>query len=201
MSMALDNKNMISHELLELYCLGLASDEEVQRVEAAAMHDKLLKKEIEVLKEALGNYAEAHSRKASEKTKKNIFDAIDAFEKNLPPDLSSNSNVEDWIKFLELNNITAPDDFEYLHMDEFLNRDGKITYAAWGRSGASLSESHDDEDEHLLVLKGSCTLEQNGILKHYTKGDLIFIPKQTVHTACVTGENVLLVIGQRRVVR
>ena len=115
---------------------------------------------------------------------------------SLPPLLSRKQDVGFWLNYLLKNNKQDPSDFEALYSEELPSDDKQITYAVWAKKGASVEESHDSEDEYLFMLRGSCTVIRDGIHQLYNAGELVYIPKNVVHTAISFSDDMLL-IGQR----
>ncbi len=185
----------ISSGIIELYCLGLTSEEETAKVVQMATQHKAVRDEIEQVNEALCSYAASLERKPAVKLRGQVLKNFD-IDTNLPARLYENSSVEYWNKYLADHQIAAPADFDPLHLADLPSNDKQITYAVWAKTGANVEETHDDEDEWLFILRGTCTMTINGKVSHHKAGDLISIPHNHLHKAEATSDDMIL-IGQR----
>ncbi len=76
----MDVNKYISSGILESYVLGLASPEEARQVEAYAAQHSEIRKEIDAIREALGNYIDAHKKTPPPHLKNKILSEIDQLE-------------------------------------------------------------------------------------------------------------------------
>jgi quercetin dioxygenase-like cupin family protein len=192
-----DIKDFIASGIIEMYCMGLASDEEKIQVESLAQTNSEIRDEIAAVTEALHLYSVASSKSPAYNLRQQIISGLKSVSVPPLPPLLKNSTVDDWIKYLEQNNISAPDDFNMVHLVDLPGNDKQTTYVVWAKKGAVVEESHDDEDEYLLMVKGHCSVTINGKIGFYNTGDLVYIPKMNVHRAEALSDEVMLLIGQR----
>ena len=190
----MDIKQFINSGILEIYCMGIASDEERIAVESYASRHMEVQEEIDAINAALLGYAEGSGKTATPGLKKKTLEAI--ARQNFPSLLSGQRNIDWWIQFIDALNINLPSDYE-IHLVDLPGDERKTNYIAWAKKGAFIEESHSDEDEYLLMIKGSCTITVDGLTNKYFPGDLIYIPKGKVHTAVAISEEPMIVIGQR----
>lgn len=193
-------KDIIESGLLELYAIGGTSAEENAMIDALLPIDEALRKEYEFIQQSLEIYSSANKKQPSPNVLRNIFDSIaqtDADKFNLPPLLSRQTNADAWWSYLIDHKILKPDTGEKLIMIEFIKTNTLVTYVAWAEKGAYVEESHDDQLERLFMLQGSCKIECNGEVRFYKEGDFIEIPAGTLHRAEATGDDVMILLGQR----
>ena len=187
-------EQLINSGILEIYCMGAASEEEKAMVESLAASHEQVRDEIDSINEALVAYATASEKSTKRGLKEKILDAI--FSQQLPPLLTERQSIEWWINYLDALKINVPSDYRIFLFD-LPSDEKKISYAAWAKKGERVEESHSDEDEYLFMIKGSCTVTLDGETTKYHPGDLIYIPKGKTHLAIVISDEPMLVIGQR----
>jgi quercetin dioxygenase-like cupin family protein len=190
----MDIKQFINSGILEIYCMGIASDEERIAVESYASRHVEVQEEINAINAALLGYAEGSGKTIAPGLRKKTLEAIT--KQNFPLLLSGQRNIQWWLEFIDALNINLPAEYE-IHLVDLPGDEIRTNYIAWAKKGASIEESHGDEDEYLLMVKGSCTITVDGHTTKYLPGDLIYIPKGKVHTAVVISEEPMIVIGQR----
>jgi quercetin dioxygenase-like cupin family protein len=193
---------LISSGIIEMYCLGIATEEETKQVEKFASENNAVRDEILVVREALELYASANHASPPATLKNKIMAAIMNSEKrdqpfDFPPRLSRYSTVEEWMNYISSNHIAPPKEYEGLYLLDLPGDKKQATYIVWAKKGAVVEESHSEEDECLLMLEGNCSIIIDGKTGYYHEGDLVFIPKNSVHRAEVLSDNPMLVIGQR----
>ena len=190
----MDIKQFINSGILEIYCMGIASDEERIAVESYAARHLEVQEEIDAINAALLGYAEGSGKTAAPALKKKTLEAI--ARQNFPALLSAQRNIEWWLQYIESLHVDLPVGYE-IHLVDLPGDERKTNYIAWAKKGAFIEESHSDEDEYLLMIKGSCTITVDGRTTKYFPGDLIYIPKGKIHTAVAISDEPMIVIGQR----
>jgi len=189
---------LISSGLIEVYCLGMASDEEKSLVENQAAINKSVRREIELVREALVQLGRSSSATPPASLKIKILDLIEEVPiYSFPPRVSLSSRADEWLEYLEQNKITTPDSYDVLHLMDLPGNEKQVTYIVWAKKGTVVEESHSEEEEYLLMLKGHCSIIINGKIGYYKEGDIAFIPKGAVHRAEVLSDEPMLIIGQR----
>ena len=193
----MNSDELISSGLIEMYCLGLASADEVRLVEKLAATDLRVNDEIVAVRDALRTYMTASEKSPSVRLKDKILTAIkQSAGENIPPRLTLDSKTDEWINYLKVNNISPPENFDPVHFHDLPGNATQVTYVVWARKGVSLEESHDSEDEILLMMQGTCAITIEGKIKNYSAGDVISISKNLLHKAEATSDDMIL-IGQR----
>jgi quercetin dioxygenase-like cupin family protein len=195
-------KEFVASGIIEMYCLGIATDEEKNQVEKLAQESTEVRDEITAVSDALTSYAIASSESPAAFLKNKIMETIANSEKNkekiqFPPRISLSSTAEEWLQYLSDNKISSPAQYDSIHLMDLPGNEKQVTYIAWAKKGAVVEESHDDEDEYLLMLKGYCSIVIDGKTGYYKAGDIVFIPKKSVHRAEILSDEPMLVIGQR----
>ena len=188
--MSLLIRDFLESGIIEMYCMGIVSDEEKMLVETFARNHKEVQDEIDAVHKTLQNYALAEEKSPAHSLKEKIMAAI------LPPLLKENHELKIWMNYLKENAISTTQKFDQLLVMDLPSSEKQITYLAWAKKGIELEESHESEDEYLLMLAGSCSFTFNGITQFYYKGDTVFIPKNTIHKAVAMSSDMLL-LGQR----
>ncbi|MBX7108019.1 MAG: cupin domain-containing protein [Chitinophagales bacterium] len=196
--------DLIESGIVELYCLGIASEEENLLVEQLAVDSPELKAEISAINEVLALYAvEGSKLKPSQKMKEKIIASLQTSDtplpSSLPPVLTIQSTVDSWLAYLDSHNIEMPrTDFDLI-MKELPGTADYFTYVVFANPGAVVSEEmHEGHEEYLLICKGECEMNIAGQTRQYKEGDFLHIAPGTRHTAVVTGTASMIVIGQRR---
>lgn len=198
-------KELISSGVIELYCLGIASDEERSVVEELMLKDPSVKEEIALINDALAHYAVAASAVIPSVTlKEKILSAIQSPEAeptpvNLPPKLTPQSTAQEWLQYLSDEHIEEPAEHDDVHMIELPGTESYYSYAVFARPGGIVNEeTHFGHDEYLLIVEGECEMTIGGKTQAYKPGDFITITPGIPHSAVVTGKSRMIVIGQRR---
>jgi quercetin dioxygenase-like cupin family protein len=198
----MNSQDFISSGIIEVYCLGIASDEEKALVEKLASENKEVKDEIVAVNEALSLYASAVGKSPAEGTRSKIMNAIAEAETSpralqLPPRMTLQTSASEWVKYISDNHISEPSPGDEIQMLDLPASGKQVTYIAWAKKGVVVEESHPQEDEFLLMISGECTIAINGAVKKYKAGDIVFIPKNSIHRAEVISEESMIVVGQR----
>lgn len=192
-------QEIIESGLLEMYCMGATTGEQNAFVEAQAAKYPQVKYELERIEAALTGLSQ-YKKVPGNQVRKNIFDIIynaEAKENGLPPVLSEKSSILEWKIYLESHHICKPSGTDLLYITEFSTTKNITSYVVWAQPGACVEEIHNTETERLFMLQGTCTIEFNGTLHNYAAGDFVEIRKNTTHKATATGEEIMILIGQR----
>ena len=194
-------QDFIQSGIIEMYCMGCVSEQEKQRVEEYSLRYPEVKKEIAEVYNTLQSYAALDGNILRSSLKEKIVGRIEAdlTAKQLPPIIQEKQDVNYWLNYLAQKKCFAPVDFNEIHSIDLPSSSKQTTYVVWAKKGASVEESHDDEDEYLFMLCGTCNVICNGVGQLYHSGDLVYVPKKVVHKAISYSDDMLL-IGQRIVV-
>jgi quercetin dioxygenase-like cupin family protein len=195
------SEELISSGIIEVYCMGIASDEEKALVEKFASENKEVRDEIAAVNRALNLYADVVGKSPRPALKNKIMEVLSMggspASLSFPPRMNMQTTASEWMKYIYDNNIQQPAPGNDIQMLDLPGNEKQVTYIAWAQKGAVVEESHADEDEYLLMIKGTCTITVNGVVTKYGAGDIVFIPKNTVHRAEVISDEQMIVVGQR----
>ena len=91
------------------------------------------------------------------------------------------------------------DDFDNLHVVGLPSTNEIINFAVWAKQGHE-EEMHDDRNEYLAILDGSCDMYMNGVKTSYKKGDIITIKTGISHYAVITSAQPMFALVQRQLI-
>lgn len=193
-------RQLIESGIIELYVLGIASDEDKKLVEKLALSEEIVRNEIKAVNEVLGNYAASEAMMNNKpELKSKIMNTLDSYSFNLPPLLTAESTPKQWLDYLAEQHINPPSRFSGIYFLELPGTKDYYTYAVWGENGDFVSEElHKSQNEYLFVCAGECEMTINGKKTMHKAGDYIEIPRGISHFGRVLGAETMLVIGQRR---
>lgn len=193
----------IDSGILELYVLGMTSDEENIEISNLASLHIAIKNEIESIELALNRYAAEIAPEISPATKEWIMATIHYTERlqngeevaNTPM-LNKNSKIEDFDTWLKRDNMQAPEDYDALHAKIISATPEAKTLIVWLKYGAP-PEEHTNEMEHFLIVEGTCDITIGDKVHHLVPGDYLSIPLHIDHDVKVTSITPCKVILQR----
>ena len=109
-------------------------------------------------------------------------------------------NFGRYFEAVAANRLTTPaEDFENLFVQELPSTREIINFAVWAKKGHE-EEMHDDRNEFLAVLDGSCDMYMNGIKTSYQRGEIITIKTGIPHYAVITSQKPMFALVQRQLV-
>ncbi len=187
----------IASGILELYCLGALSNREQEEVQQMIALHPAINEELQKVEETLHAKATSENLIPPGNLRNKILLGIEAAELGLPPLLSQVSSVNDWLEYLDKNNVGPKPGSQDLLWVDLPSSDNITSYAVWAPKGVAVEEEHADEEERLLMLKGRCKITANGITTFYNEGELVHIPAGTLHKAEAASEGLMVLIGQR----
>ncbi len=82
---------------------------------------------------------------------------------------------------IHLNEKTAPDSLENIKVEKLAGDSLVSSFLIWIKVGVA-AHFHADHSEHVMMLEGEGTLTMNGKQYQLKQGDMVFIPKGTVHS-------------------
>jgi mannose-6-phosphate isomerase-like protein (cupin superfamily) len=196
-------ENYINSGILELYVLGMTSDEETLEVTELAEKHIEIRQEIDAIATALQTTAESFSPEISPAVKEMIMATIDYTERlkngeemSFPPMLSKNSLVEDFKPWISRSNMQAPEDFGAIYAKIIAATPEAKTLIVWLKYGAPI-EVHDKEYEHFLIAEGTCNITIGETVHSLVPGDYLSIPLYIGHKVEVTSSIPCKIILQR----
>lgn len=199
----MEKKHLLSSGLLELYVLGDTDPQETSLVEEMLLLYPEIQEELNSIELAFEKLAMANAVQPDPIIKPFLLATLDlmarlgAGEKLIaPPILSSHSRIEDYLAWIEREDMKAPDEFDEVYA-KILNHDQQgITAITWIKTMAP-QEVHNNEYEKFLILEGSCSIHIEDSVHNLFPGDYLEIPLHKKHHVLVTSAIPCKVILQR----
>lgn len=189
--------------ILELYVLGITSNDETIEVTQLAEKHVEIRNEIDAIIEALKLYSQESAPEISPATKALLFATIDYKERLrngekyiMAPLLNKYSKIEDFKTWIERTDMQPSDEYESLDAKIISASPEVTTLVVWLKYGAP-SEIHDNEFEHFLIVEGTCTITIGNEKHNLIPGDYLSIPLFIDHDVEVTSTVACKVILQR----
>ncbi len=193
----------INSGILELYVLGITSNEENIEITRLAKKHIEIRNEIDAITEALKLYSGETAPEISPATKAMLMATIDYTErlKNgeeyvTAPLLNKESKIEDFKNWIDKPNMQLSEDFKSLDAKIISSSPEVTTLIVWLKEGAPI-EIHDSEFEHFLIVEGTCTITIGTEKHNLVPGDYLAIPLFIEHNVEVTSTIPCKVILQR----
>ncbi|WP_025761659.1 cupin domain-containing protein [Dyadobacter tibetensis] len=189
--------------LLELYVLGEASSEEMERVEQMALEFPEIRAELHAIEKGLENYALTQSKTVDPKVKPFLMATIDFMDRmengeimSTPPLLNPESEQADYETWLNRPDLDLPAPDTGIQAKIICANPGFLMAIVWIREGSPV-ETHTNELESFLILEGSCNIIIAGKDHHLHKGDFLTIPLHQPHEVVITSAMACKLILQR----
>ncbi len=193
----------IESGIIEMYVLGLTSQDETNDInELANLHIEI-RNEIEFITEALQVYSSENTPPLNPSLKVFVLACIDYFERlkkgevvEVIPQLNENSKIEDYKKWLDREDITLPTNFSEVHA-KIIGLTPQITTAILWIERMTAPEIHDKEYEKFLIVEGTCDIIIGDKVHSLVAGDYLSIPLYISHQVKVTSLVPCKVVLQR----
>ncbi|ASS47946.1 MAG: hypothetical protein A3D31_01365 [Candidatus Fluviicola riflensis] len=199
----MDIQSYLDSDIVQLYILGYASDDECREFESLMKVHPEIAAEFELHQQALANMADDNSVQPHPNLKPLIlatFDYIsrlqDGEELIIPPVLNENSTIQDFQLWIDRKDMVAPEDFEEVHAKIIAATPEMTCAMVWIKNKAP-EEVHTNEYEKFLILEGSCTIIVGTEENKLVPGDYFAIPLFEYHKVIVTSKEPCVVILQR----
>jgi len=196
-------REFIDSGILESYVMGIATQEEVQEVEAMQLVSEEIKTELNGIAAALEGYAVAHALAPNPTTRPFVMATIDFTERmqageapSFPRVLDETSKVSDYAEWLDRPDMQLPADFKDYHAKIISFSPELLAAIVWINDMAPV-EVHDDQYEKFLVVEGTCDIVVEDNVHRLVPGDVLSIPLHKDHYVKVTSEIPCKVILQR----
>ena len=190
-------KDYIHSGMIEDYCLGLLTPEEMEDVAKQANINPEIKERISEYQLALKQYAAELGPATGKNQKKQLMEIIDNLEaetsiniKNLPL-INKYSNSKKW---LPVAKSVLPSALEEPTLMYELRDDKGINQFLLWTIADSPYELHEDVYETLLLLEGECICRVGEDAYHLHTGDFLPIPLHKPHNLEVVKGPVLLLV-------
>lgn len=193
----------IQSGILELYVLGMASDDDMRELERMVALYPEVNAEIEKITAMLMEQAEQKSPELNPTIGAFLTATIDYTERlqagetpSFPPAMNKETRIIDFAEWLNHPDADAPADLGAFHARIIGYTPEQITAIAWIRYGAP-PETHEREFERFLILEGTCDITIDNTVHHMAPGDFLEIPLHLAHHVQVTSETPCKLILQR----
>lgn len=188
--------------ILQDYCLGFLSNEEMQEIESHAKLHPEIQDEISANKRALENYANQLAQQPSDSVKAKLFQSIDVLieEQNASlnnlPLLNKNSDYKNWLKIVAPLIVTHQEkefSFQVLRDDETV-----LQMLVWTKVDYP-DEVHDHLKESFIILQGECECYVGENTYKLGPGGYLDIPLFQHHDIKVVKGPVLAIVQRLKV--
>jgi mannose-6-phosphate isomerase-like protein (cupin superfamily) len=190
-------KDYIDSGMIEDYCLGLLTPDEMEEVTKQANIHPEIKERINEYQSVLKQYAAELTPGKAKSHKKHLMEIIDNLEtetgidiKNLPL-ISKYSDSKKW---LPLAKSVLPSALEEPTLTYVLRDEKGINQFLIWTIADSPYELHEDVFETLLLLEGECICRVGEDAYHLTSGGFLTIPLHKQHNLEVVNGPVLLLV-------
>ena len=198
----LSNKEYIESGILELYILGITSEDETKDVEMMASSDPAIQQEIISIRESLEGYAMANAIDPNPIIKPFLLAIVDYTERlkagepvSIPPLLNEKSQITHFDSWLNRTDMVSSDtNSMYAKIIGYTPE--ATTAIVWLKDYAP-HEVHDNEYERFLIVEGTCDIIVEDQVNHLIPGDYFAIPLHKNHLVKVTSSIPCKVILQR----
>ncbi len=196
-------ENYINSGILELYVMGLTSEEENQEIQIMSDANLEISNEIDEISKALNTFSSALAPEIDASVKPMIMATIDFTERlqngepvATAPLLNSLSKVEDYQQWINRPNMQDFDESQEISAKIISANEQAQTLIIWLKTGAPI-EIHDKEYEHFLIVEGSCDITIGEDVHSLVPGDYLSIPLYIGHSVKVTSPFACKIILQR----
>lgn len=193
----------IGSGLLELYVLGLCSEEEAATVKQLAQQHPEIEAEIRNIETALQLYAESQAAAPPDTARALLIATIDYTTRlqngepvTTPPLLHAGSVAADFEPWLSRPDMVRTNEPDNIFLKLIGANEKATTAILWLVKGAP-GESHADEHERFLILEGTCDIVVSGQTNKLKAGDYFEIPLHADHHVTVTSAYPCKIILQR----
>ncbi|MBC7411123.1 MAG: hypothetical protein H7331_01545 [Bacteroidia bacterium] len=198
-----DIDQYINSGILELYVLGMTTDEEAKEISMLSTSNVKIKNEIDTIAAVLKVDAENKIPELSITIKPFIMATIDYIERltngevsTFPPLLNKQSEPIDFVQWLNSPNIILPIDADPIYAKIIGFTPEVTTFVTWLKDGAPF-EIHDNEFESFLIIEGSCDIKIGETVHSLVAGNYLTIPLYLGHSVKTTSSIPCKIIVQR----
>ena len=196
-------EEFINSGVLEVYVMGVATDDEIKEVEHMLSISSEVKQELAKIEAALELYAHQHEVNPDVTVRPFLMAAIDYTERlqngelaEKAPMLNDQSRVSDFSTWISRPDMKLADDFENYFAKIISYTPEAITAIVW-ISDSVPAEKHDHEFERFLILEGSCEITVGEKMYPLKAGDYFGVPLHLSHHLKITSSIPCKVILQR----
>lgn len=182
----------IESGIIEQYVWGIASTEEMMKVETMANLHPEVKEAINKSSDAMEEFAMANAIAPAVTTKAFVMATIDytvrmeqGEQPSFPPTIQEDSSIADYSEWLDRENMVLPTGMTEIYA-KIIGYTPQVTTAiVWIRDIAP-QEIHHDEYEKFLIVEGSCDITIGGTVHSLIPGSVLSIPLYETHSVKIT---------------
>lgn len=198
-------KEYIESGVIEMYVMGLGTEEDNREIERLSLDYPEIKSEIDKITDALLESSNRDPKRLnlSSNVKPFIMAIIDYTERlkngeqiSFPPALNENSKTTDYSTWINRKDMICDASSENIYAKIIGSIPGVMTAIVWLKEG-SPHEVHDNEYEKFLILEGSCNIVTKDEVFPLVPGNYFQIPLHVGHTVEVTSKIPCKLILQR----
>ncbi len=196
-----DLKKYIQSGILEMYALGLTSEEESVEVTQLSKDHAEISAEIDEIINTLIKFSAKSDFNPTLKTF--LFATIDFSERrkkgepeNFPEILNEHSKINDYKQWLDREDMILPKDFTEAYAKIIAHTPKATTAMVWLKTGSPL-ETHANEFEKFLIVEGSCDITVEEKVYQLVSGSYLSIPLHKSHHVKITSAIPCKLILQR----
>jgi quercetin dioxygenase-like cupin family protein len=195
-------QEFIQSGLIETYCLGFTNREEELLVQQMADAYPEVKAEIKKVRESFNTILHTRKIEPSPSVKKTVMNTIyiqqSVLKKEWVPLMHEPTDFNRYYEAASANKLTRPVvPYDNIFVQELPSTKEVTNFAIWAKQGHE-EETHNDMNEYIAILEGSCDMYMNGKITAYTKGQVIAIYPHIPHHAVVTSEHPMFALVQRQ---
>ena len=196
----------ISSGIIESYCLNATTPEEKAELERNCKEYPEVRQELAAAQAGLIAYASQFEQEAPPGVAAKILDRIEELKLETASlsqpalrasefiGISARSDLEKWQKLTAC--LAPPAHFGDIHSHELFDDGQRQLVVMWVKEEVP-EEAHDDLNEKVFVLEGSCTCTVGGKEIDLSPGGFLEVPLYTDHSLRVTSEQPLKLIVTR----
>lgn len=192
----------IQSGIIETFCLGFSTAEENVLVQEMAEKHPEVKVEIDRVKNSFNHFLQERKMQPSSRVKTGVMSTIYSQQALIKPEwiplMHQAIHFDRYYEAAVANNLQFPQVvFDNLFVKDLPSTKEIVNFAVWAKKGHE-EEMHDDMEEFLALLEGSCDMYMDGEIISYSKGDIIHITKGVRHRAVVTSQQPMFALVQRQ---
>ncbi len=190
--------------IIETYCLGFTSIEENAKVEQMAAAHPEVQQEIEKVRASFNHFLQKRKMQPSPSVKtavmRTIYTQQAVLKKEWVPLMNEPTVFKRYYDSARANKLTEPlHPYDNLFVQYLPSTREVINFAVWAKQGHE-PEMHEDCNEFIAILEGSCNMYMEGKITAYAKGEIIAIPPHLSHYAVITSAQPMFALVQRQLI-
>jgi quercetin dioxygenase-like cupin family protein len=195
-------EELIASGIIESYCLGIATPEEIVTVATLAQRHPGVQAQVHAVQQAIESYASAHGIIPPAGVKEKIMSRLGANDvlksiNNFAPAVTLITGISDHTQWERIDAIAPPASYENIHFHPLYEEEGMLTAMVWATTEIP-EEVHEAEVERFLILEGECECIVDGQKKRMRAGDFMEIRPHEIHSIRVISDKPVKALFQRK---